>query len=73
MAGTRNYDFLVCAPSNPQAGAGQPNSPTFTLDKTAAHRRLGRRQIVLSTPFQRGQFHPQFHYHHRNRLQDPDD
>jgi hypothetical protein len=48
--------------------------PTLTLprvDQTTPHRRLGRRQIVLSAALQRRLVHALVHHHHRHRLQDP--
>ena len=48
--------------------------PRLTLpptDQTAPHRRLGCRQVMLSTTIQRGLLHTLVHHDHRDRLQDP--
>ena len=73
MAGTRNYDFLVrrfFAMSEVSSEQRfELTLPTLT-DKTPAHRRLGRRKILLPAALQRGFFHTVFHHHYWNRLQD---
>lgn len=78
MAGTRNYDFLVSLPKH-SSGVLEVallliwDFSAFTLDQIAADRRLWRRKVMLSSAIQRGFVHPFFHYHHRDRLQDPHD
>lgn len=44
---------------------------TLETDQAAANWRLGRRQVVLPAPLQRGLLHALLHHHHRHRLQDP--
>lgn len=47
MAGTRNYDFLV-SPGHATVTQGSNMLMMSAVDQVAAHRRLWRRQIMLS-------------------------